>query len=154
MIKKLAEYNSDRRVLLTGTPLQNNLTELWSLLNFLMKDQFMDADTFLRHFELDDLVDDEHSMLRAQNVTLLFGAHEVLRPYVLRRLKGDVDIGIPPKREVVVYCPLIFVQRELYQLALDGKLASTVAARNTGGGGRRTTLRLATKQAYAVAQGM
>merc|ERR1719163_1959306 len=74
-------------------------------------------------------------MLRAQKRDAVISKlHEVLRPYVLRRLKGDVDIGIPPKREVVVYCPLTPVRRELYQLALDGTLASTVAQRNTSGG--------------------
>jgi len=130
LIQKLAEYNSDRRVLLTGTPLQNNLRELWSLLNFLMQDQFMDSETFLRHFELDDLVDDEQALVRAQKRNdVLTKLHSVLRPYVLRRLKGDVDIGIPPKREAVIYCPMTVMQRELYQFAIDGTLAKTVKER-------------------------
>ena len=134
LISKLSEYSSDRRVLLTGTPLQNNMSELWSLLNFLMKDQFMDSETFLRHFELDDLVDDEQAMVRRQKRNdVLTKLHNVLRPYMLRRLKGDVDIGIPPKREVVVYCPMTKMQRELYQHAIDGTLAKTVKERQGSG---------------------
>lgn len=119
----LLNFNSERRLLLTGTPLQNNLIELWSLLYFLMPSskQNMLADGFanLKDFQdwfarpVDKLVegggvaDDE----ARQTVNKL---HQVLRPYLLRRLKADVEKQMPAKYEHVVYCRLSKRQRYLY----------------------------------------
>lgn len=119
----LLNFNSERRLLLTGTPLQNNLIELWSLLYFLMPSSkqtvmpegFANLKDFQEWFArpVDRLVeggaqaDDE----TRQTVSKL---HQVLRPYLLRRLKADVEKQMPAKYEHIVYCRLSKRQRYLY----------------------------------------
>ncbi|CDO72596.1 hypothetical protein BN946_scf184985.g15 [Trametes cinnabarina] len=111
----LLMFRSFRRLLLTGTPLQNNLTELWALLQFLMSGtDFANLKEFGEWFanplekaiEL-GAIDDETQ----QRVTKL---HTVLRPYLLRRLKRDVEKELPQKYEHIVMCPLSKRQRFLY----------------------------------------
>ncbi|KAI0764391.1 SNF2 family N-terminal domain-containing protein [Trametes elegans] len=111
----LLMFRSFRRLLLTGTPLQNNLTELWALLQFLMSGtDFANLKEFGEWFanplekaiEL-GAVDDEIQ----QRVSKL---HTVLRPYLLRRLKRDVEKELPQKYEHIVMCPLSKRQRFLY----------------------------------------
>ncbi|OJT07873.1 Helicase SWR1 [Trametes pubescens] len=111
----LLMFRSFRRLLLTGTPLQNNLTELWALLQFLMSGtDFANLKEFGEWFanplekaiEL-GAVDDEVQ----QRVSKL---HTVLRPYLLRRLKRDVEKELPQKYEHLVMCPLSKRQRFLY----------------------------------------
>ncbi|KAG1854196.1 SNF2 family N-terminal domain-containing protein [Suillus subalutaceus] len=112
----LLMFRSFRRLLLTGTPLQNNLTELWALLQFLMSGtNFANLKEFGEWFsnplekaiEMGTLLDDENM----QRVTKL---HTVLRPYLLRRLKRDVEKELPSKYEHLVLCPLSKRQRFLY----------------------------------------
>lgn len=129
----LLMFRSFRRLLLTGTPLQNNLTELWALLQFLMSgSNFANLKEFGEWFssesrftcrielhscsvldplekaiELGNALDDE----MMQRVSKL---HTVLRPYLLRRLKRDVEKELPSKYEHLVLCPLSKRQRFLY----------------------------------------
>ncbi|KAJ6590080.1 SNF2 family N-terminal domain-containing protein [Mycena vulgaris] len=112
----LLMFRSFRRLLLTGTPLQNNLTELWALLQFLMSgSDFVNLKEFGEWFSnpLEKAIEagsalDEDTM---QRVTKL---HTVLRPYLLRRLKRDVEKELPSKYEHLVLCPLSKRQRFLY----------------------------------------
>ncbi|KAF7362425.1 Helicase SWR1 [Mycena venus] len=112
----LLMFRSFRRLLLTGTPLQNNLTELWALLQFLMSgSDFVNLKEFGDWFSnpLEKAIEagnamDEDTM---QRVTKL---HTVLRPYLLRRLKRDVEKELPSKYEHLVLCPLSKRQRFLY----------------------------------------
>ncbi|THH07869.1 hypothetical protein EW145_g3092 [Phellinidium pouzarii] len=112
----LLMFRSFRRLLLTGTPLQNNLTELWALLQFLMSgSSFANLKDFGEWFsnplekaiEQGNVQDEE---VQAQ-VTKL---HTVLRPYLLRRLKRDVEKELPSKYEHLVLCRLSKRQRFLY----------------------------------------
>ncbi|KAF9228453.1 hypothetical protein BS17DRAFT_339377 [Gyrodon lividus] len=112
----LLMFRSFRRLLLTGTPLQNNLTELWALLQFLMSGtNFANLKEFGEWFsnplekaiEMGTALDDEN----LQRVSKL---HTVLRPYLLRRLKRDVEKELPSKYEHLVLCPLSKRQRFLY----------------------------------------
>ncbi|KAH7883234.1 SNF2 family N-terminal domain-containing protein [Phlebopus sp. FC_14] len=112
----LLMFRSFRRLLLTGTPLQNNLTELWALLQFLMSGtNFANLKEFGEWFsnplekaiEMGTMLDDEN----LQRVSKL---HTVLRPYLLRRLKRDVEKELPSKFEHLVLCPLSKRQRFLY----------------------------------------
>ncbi|KAJ4493800.1 SNF2 family N-terminal domain-containing protein [Lentinula edodes] len=109
-------FRSFRRLLLTGTPLQNNLTELWALLQFLMSGaKFANLKEFGEWFsnplekaiEMGNVHDDETK----QRVSKL---HTVLRPYLLRRLKRDVEKELPNKYEHLVLCSLSKRQRFLY----------------------------------------
>ncbi|KAF9256740.1 hypothetical protein L218DRAFT_1081215 [Marasmius fiardii PR-910] len=112
----LLMFRSFRRLLLTGTPLQNNLTELWALLQFLMSGaNFANLKEFGEWFsnplekaiEMGNVLDDE----TMQRVSKL---HTVLRPYLLRRLKRDVEKELPSKYEHLILCPLSKRQRYLY----------------------------------------
>lgn len=60
--------------------------------------------------------------------------HEILRPFLLRRLKKDVLIEMPPKKEIVVYTPMSLLQRDYYKLAVEGKLRDKLVAIGLTGG--------------------
>jgi SWI/SNF-related matrix-associated actin-dependent regulator of chromatin subfamily A member 5 len=99
------------RLLLTGTPLQNNLHELWALLNCLLPDVFSDSDTF------DELFDLETGDAEAKQ-GVITQLHRILQPFMLRRLKVDTDKTLPPKSEVFLYVGLTPLQRNIYRSIL------------------------------------
>ncbi|GAB6033284.1 SWI/SNF- matrix-associated actin-dependent regulator of chromatin sub A member 5 [Chamberlinius hualienensis] len=99
------EFKSTNRLLLTGTPLQNNLHELWSLLNFLLPDVFDSSEDFDSWFNTNNCLGDN---------SLVERLHAVLRPFLLRRLKSEVEKKLPPKKEVKIYVGLSKMQREWY----------------------------------------
>ena len=119
LIKELKQYHSANRLLLTGTPLQNNLSELWSLLNFLLPEIFDDLRVFESWFDAKDMHEDMEERKRVvaqeQQNSILTTLHQILTPFLLRRVKTDVDLQIPPKKEVLVYCPLTQRQKDLYR---------------------------------------
>lgn len=94
------KLHSERCLLLTGTPLQNNLHELWSLLNFLQPDLFKSAQRFDECFNI------THSTKHYINKELLMKVHSLLKPFMLRRIKLDVERTVPPKIEKKILCPL------------------------------------------------
>ncbi|KAM4635849.1 lymphoid-specific helicase [Discoglossus pictus] len=115
LIRELKQYRSDNKLLLTGTPLQNNLAELWSLLNFLLPDVFDDLRSFESWFDITGISQNAEDIVakeREQNI--LHMLHQILTPFLLRRLKCDVTLEVPPKREVVVYAPLTKKQETFY----------------------------------------
>ncbi|XP_045151784.1 probable global transcription activator SNF2L1 isoform X2 [Echinops telfairi] len=99
------EFKSTNRLLLTGTPLQNNLHELWALLNFLLPEVFHSADEFDSWFDTKNCLGDQKLVERL---------HAVLKPFLLRRIKTDVEKSLPPKKEIKVYLGLSKMQREWY----------------------------------------
>uniref|UniRef100_S4RNC2 SNF2 related chromatin remodeling ATPase 5 n=1 Tax=Petromyzon marinus TaxID=7757 RepID=S4RNC2_PETMA len=99
------EFKSTNRLLLTGTPLQNNLHELWSLLNFLLPDVFNSSEDFDSWFDTNNCLGDQELVERL---------HMVLRPFLLRRIKADVEKSLQPKKEVKIYIGLSKMQREWY----------------------------------------
>lgn len=100
--------NTQYRLLLTGTPLQNNLHELWALLNFLLPDVFASSEQFDEWFNLD--VDDLEAKQR-----IISQLHKLLRPFMLRRLKADVETSLPPKTETILFTGLSEIQKKLYR---------------------------------------
>jgi len=131
LIKELKLYCSANRLLLTGTPLQNNLDELWSLLNFLMPDIFDDVRIFRSWFNAKDLhtdtADEQKRIIQQERQgNILSILHQVLSPFLLRRVKMDVDLKIPPKKEVLVYCPMTSHQHEFYKATVDKTIESLV----------------------------
>ena len=126
LIKELKQYRSANRLLLTGTPLQNNLSELWSLLNFLLPEIFDDLRVFESWFDAKDLHENKDELARItaqeQKDSILTTLHQILTPFLLRRVKGDVDLEIPPKKEVMVYCPMTSRQTDLYRNAVEKTL--------------------------------
>jgi len=112
-------YNTKCRLLITGTPLQNNLHELWALLNFLLPDVFSDANVFET---FTNAVGDEKQEIINQ-------LHKVLKPFILRRLKSEVEKGLPPKKELTVYCRMTRSQKVTYQ---DGSTGTSCAGTALG----------------------
>ncbi|KAI0408846.1 hypothetical protein F4802DRAFT_546707 [Xylaria palmicola] len=124
----LLGFNTRARLLLTGTPLQNNLTELWSLLFFLMPSEngvggFADLAEFQDWFHKPEsqILESGREQMDDEARAIISKLHKVLRPYLLRRLKADVEKQMPAKYEHVELCRLSRRQRELY----DGFLART-----------------------------
>lgn len=130
----LLMFKSFRRLLLTGTPLQNNLTELWALLQFLMSGtKFANLKEFGEWFsskfivfnqdgcvvmtlKIDPLEKaiEQGNVLDQEVQQRVMKLHTVLRPYLLRRLKRDVEKELPSKYEHLVLCRLSKRQRFLY----------------------------------------
>lgn len=133
LIQELKRINTSNRLLLTGTPLQNNLSELWSLLNFILPDIFADFEIFNKWFDFKDLDLQSNSAKLNKLINdeleknLISNLHTILKPFLLRRLKNVVlkDV-LPPKREYIVNCPLSPMQRKFYKMALSGKLKVTI----------------------------
>ena len=120
----LLGFRTSHRLLLTGTPLQNNLTELWSLMFFLMpyseddsgRPQFTGLEEFTSWFNkpVHQIMEQGRGELTDEARELVQRLHTILRPYLLRRLKADVEKQMPGKYEHVVYCKLSKRQRYLY----------------------------------------
>ncbi|XP_071987689.1 helicase SRCAP isoform X2 [Engystomops pustulosus] len=110
--QSLLNFNSQRRLLLTGTPLQNSLMELWSLMHFLMPHVFQSHREFKEWFSnpLTGMIEGSQEY----NEGLVRRLHKVLRPFLLRRIKLDVEKQMPKKYEHVIYCRLSKRQRFLY----------------------------------------
>ncbi|GCE98015.1 putative ATPase [Zygosaccharomyces mellis] len=133
LIQELKRINTSNRLLLTGTPLQNNLIELWSLLNFIMPDVFADFEIFNKWFDFKSL-DLESSSKKLSKVindelekNLITNLHTILKPFLLRRMKNVVLAGIlPPKREYLINCQLTPIQKKFYKMGLTGKLKKTI----------------------------
>lgn len=104
--KFLASYNIEYKLLLTGTPLQNNLEELFHLLNFLCKENFNDLAVFQSEFA---------DISKEEQVQKL---HDMLGPHMLRRLKADVLRNMPSKSEFIVRVELSPLQKKYYKYIL------------------------------------
>lgn len=92
---------------MTGTPLQNNLHELWSLLNFLLPEIFTSSSDFDEWFNLDGKGDGEEEELtdmekEKKNKNIIEQLHRILRPFLLRRVKREVEKSLAPKVEIHV----------------------------------------------------
>lgn len=130
LIKELKRLPTSNRLLLTGTPLQNNLDELWSLLNFILPDIFHDIELFQQWFDFEavkSLKDDQDSevnqIINAQvQKSILSNLHTILKPFLLRRLKKDVVKGLVPKKEFLIHAKMTPPQEKLYKAALDRNL--------------------------------
>jgi SWI/SNF-related matrix-associated actin-dependent regulator of chromatin subfamily A member 5 len=121
-------FSSRNRLLITGTPLQNNLHELWALLNFLLPDVFGDSEAFDQWFSNQD----------ADQDTVVQQLHRVLRPFLLRRVKSDVEKSLLPKKEVNLYIGMSEMQVRWYQKILE----KDIDAVNGAAGKRESKTRL------------
>ncbi|EUD65507.1 adenosinetriphosphatase [Plasmodium inui San Antonio 1] len=100
---------SENRLLITGTPLHNNLKELWSLLNFLMPKIFDNSEEFDNLFNISKISSNDNK--QSEIITQL---HTILKPFMLRRLKVEVEQSLPPKREIYVFVGMSKLQKKLY----------------------------------------
>ena len=130
LVKELKSIKSVSRLLLTGTPIQNSLEELWSLLNFCSPMIFDDLEVFQSWFDFKNIGKDtkvEDILSTEEQDRIVTKMHEILRPFVLRRIKTEtLGDKLPPKREVVVYCGMSSLQREYYARVLSGTLRESL----------------------------
>mmetsp|Transcript_4425 Transcript_4425/g.6197 ORF Transcript_4425/g.6197 Transcript_4425/m.6197 type:complete len:783 (-) Transcript_4425:63-2411(-) len=127
LVRELKSYDSANRLLLTGTPLQNNLTELWSMLNFLLPDIFNDLDSFQRWFDfsaLNDKANQKRIIEQEEEKQIVSKLHVILRPFLLRRVKTDVELQLPKKYVKIVPTKLATIQSTYYKAILSKDLGN------------------------------
>ncbi|KAJ7016033.1 SNF2 family N-terminal domain-containing protein [Mycena alexandri] len=148
LMREVKRYSSAGRMVLTGTPLHNNLAELWSLLNFILPDIFDDVDAFQEWFSLPRM---SALLPSARMGTFISTLHTILKPFLLRRMKADVlaalrlllffhpsskstvltplptGSALPPKKSYVLYARLSARQHEAYEAVLKGEVRALVA---------------------------
>ncbi len=108
----LLGFNCRNRLLLSGTPIQNSMSELWALLHFIMPNLFDSHEQFQEWFSRDI---EAHSQEKGElNQEQLKRLHKILKPFMLRRIKKDVENEIGPKTEYEILCEMTERQRILY----------------------------------------
>uniref|UniRef100_A0A665WEQ6 SWI/SNF related, matrix associated, actin dependent regulator of chromatin, subfamily a, member 2 n=1 Tax=Echeneis naucrates TaxID=173247 RepID=A0A665WEQ6_ECHNA len=134
-------YVAPRRLLLTGTPLQNKLPELWALLNFLLPTIFKSCSTFEQWFNAPFAMTGERVDLNEEETILIIRRlHKVLRPFLLRRLKKEVESQLPEKVEYVIKCDMSAIQKVLYRHMQKGILLTDGSEKDKKGKGGAKTL--------------
>lgn len=129
--KSLLNLKCRNRVLLTGTPIQNSMTELWALLHFIMPEFFDNHEEFAEWFSRD--VEDAAVEGAGLDQRQLQRLHMILKPFMLRRVKADVENEMPPKVEITLPCKLSVTQRRIYK-QLQKKVYFATAAEGASGG--------------------
>ncbi|XP_028459138.1 lymphoid-specific helicase [Perca flavescens] len=131
LVRELKLLPTDNKLLLTGTPLQNNLAELWSLLNFLLPEVFDDLKSFESWFDIDTINEAESVVATEREQNILSMLHQILTPFLLRRLKSDVTLDVPPKKEIVVFAPLTAKQEAFYTAVVNKTIAKMLGKEKT-----------------------
>ncbi|KAJ0110887.1 hypothetical protein Patl1_00471 [Pistacia atlantica] len=120
LARDLDRYRCQRRLLLTGTPLQNDLKELWSLLNLLLPEVFDNRkafhDWFSQPFQKEGPTHNaEDDWLETEKkVIIIHRLHQILEPFMLRRRVEDVEGSLPPKVSIVLRCKMSAIQSSIY----------------------------------------
>ena len=124
----LLNFHARRKLLLTGTPLQNDIMEIWSYLHFLMPNLFYSNIEFREWFHT-QFYNAIHNNA-ALNKQIINSLHSILRPFLLRRLKKDVEKQLPEKIEHVVYCELSRRQKYLYDEYINTDVTQNTLKKN------------------------
>ncbi|OIT08224.1 PREDICTED: ATP-dependent DNA helicase DDM1-like [Nicotiana attenuata] len=134
LFKELKLLPIENKLLLTGTPLHNNLAELWSLLNFILPDIFSSHDEFESWFDLSGKCTTEsekEEMEEKRRAQVVAKLHAILRPFLLRRMKMDVEQMLPRKKEIILYATMTEYQKKfqehLINRTLEGYLIENVS---------------------------
>ncbi|KAG1738616.1 SNF2 family N-terminal domain-containing protein [Suillus paluster] len=131
-------YHSRYRLILTGTPLQNNLPELWALLNFVLPKIFNSVKSFDEWFNTpfaNSGTGDKIELNEEEALLIIRRLHKVLRPFLLRRLKKDVESELPDKVEKVIKVRMSMLQSQLYrQMKKHKMIANGKDAKGKSGG--------------------
>uniref|UniRef100_A0A6I8NFH5 Chromatin-remodeling ATPase INO80 n=1 Tax=Ornithorhynchus anatinus TaxID=9258 RepID=A0A6I8NFH5_ORNAN len=118
--KILLQFQVSERLLLTGNAIQNTMAELWALLHFIMPTLFDSHEEFNEWFSKD--IESHAENKSAIDENQLSRLHMILKPFMLRRIKKDVENELSDKIEILMYCQLTSRQKLLYQ-ALKNKIS-------------------------------
>eukprot|EP00850_Spirogloea_muscicola_P003952 SM000016S01940 [mRNA] locus=s16:720786:725951:- [translate_table: standard] len=140
LIRELRRMTAENTLLLTGTPLQNNLAELWSLLNFLLPDIFKSLEDFTSWFDFagrrkDD--EDQGAADRERRDKVVGKLHGILKPFLLRRLKEDVEKSLPKKKEIILYAKMTRQQQEFNEHLVNRTLEDYMQMEKNNPGSQR-----------------
>lgn len=127
--KLLLGFNCRNRLLLSGTPIQNSMAELWALLHFIMPTLFDSHDEFNEWFSKD--IESHAENKTGIDEKQISRLHMILKPFMLRRIKKDVENELSDKIEIMTYCPLTTRQKYLY-MALKKKIRIEDLLKATG----------------------
>ncbi|KAI3711408.1 hypothetical protein L2E82_41474 [Cichorium intybus] len=118
LARDLDKYRCQRRLLLTGTPLQNDLKELWSLLNLLLPEVFDNRkafhDWFSKPFQKEAVTAEDDWLETEKKVIIIHRLHQILEPFMLRRRVEDVEGSLPPKISIILRCKMSAIQGAVY----------------------------------------
>ncbi|XP_073245339.1 DNA excision repair protein ERCC-6-like isoform X3 [Porites lutea] len=129
------QFRTPHRIILSGSPMQNNLRELWSLFDFVFPGKLGTLPVFMTEFSVPITMGGYSNATKVQVETAYKCAcvlRDTINPYLLRRLKKDVkmSLDLPTKNEQVLFCRLTEEQRELYQQYLNSKEVQAILAGN------------------------
>lgn len=105
--KAIKKLKSQHRIALTGTPLENDISEIWSLFDFLLPSYLMSKQRFVRTFSGTENIDKREDL------------NKMISPFILRRKKSDVLLELPNKQEQIAFCKLSPVQEKVYMQLLE-----------------------------------
>ena len=133
LLQALNRIRCDFRVLLTGTPLQNNLRELFTLMNFVLPDLFDHTLDFEEWFSSPFSTESEvvsTNLTPEEEHIIIQRLHAILKPFVLRRTKNDVELNLPSKHEVFIPCMLSGSQKAIYMFIQEAARAQIENAKS------------------------
>ena len=116
-----SKYSFKHRMLLTGTPIQNNLHELWSLLNFILPSVFQSSGSFDEWFAAPFKgQQDDVALTEEEQLLVINRLHQVIRPFLLRRKKAEVEKDLPDKVTQIIKCDMSYWQKHYYTQIVEG----------------------------------
>ncbi|XP_058069040.1 ATP-dependent DNA helicase DDM1 [Magnolia sinica] len=143
LLRELKRLPIENKLLLTGTPLQNNLAELWSLLNFILPDIFSSHEEFESWFDLSGKCTsevEEEELEEKRRVQVISKLHLILRPFLLRRLKEDVEQMLPRKKEIILYANMTDHQKHFQDHLVNKTLEDYLRHQGSGISGMKGKL--------------